>query len=73
MNTLVDPLDETVDFKIEDHGSLVLVHPRTPWAGEWIDEYVDPTAQWWGDRLVVEPRYLEDLVVGMIEAGGRVA
>jgi hypothetical protein len=60
----------SVDFRIEDHGSIVVVQPLTPQAGEWIEENV-PTEpwQWLGGGLCVEHRYAEPLIEGIVEDG----
>lgn len=57
------------DYRVENHGSLCLVHPISQDAKNWIDEHVDPDAQWFGGGLAVEPRYLSALVDGMRDAG----
>jgi len=56
-------------FTVEDHGSLMLVRPLTKDVDEWLHEHVDPEAQWFGKALVVEPRYLPNLLNGMIDEG----
>jgi hypothetical protein len=56
-------------FNIENHGSIVLVRPLTEDVTAWLNENVDDEAQWFGDALVVEPRYVGPLVEGLIEQG----
>jgi hypothetical protein len=56
-----------MSFSIEPHGSIVLVRPLTNEAREWLEENTD--GQWWTGALAVEPRYVEGLVEGMVEAG----
>ena len=56
-------------FSIENHGSIVLVRPLTPDVNEWLEENTADEAQWFGGALVVEPRYLEPLVAGLIDEG----
>jgi hypothetical protein len=57
------------DFRVENHGSLVLVFPITQDAKDWLDENVRGEQQWFGSGLAVEPRYIADLIAGMYEAG----
>jgi len=57
-----------VDFEITDETTIVLVRPCNDWACDWINENVE-NPQWWGDRLVVEPRFVE----GLIELSGGTA
>jgi hypothetical protein len=52
-----------------DGGSLFLVHPLSDAARQWIEENVQEDAQWFGRYLVVEHRYIRNLVTGMLEAG----
>ena len=53
------------DFRYEDHGSVALIVPLNDIAHDVLENRVSNEAQWWGDGLVVEPRYvgpiLEDL------------
>ena len=58
-----------MDVRIENHGSLFLVHPLTPCATQWIQENILEESQSFGDALVVEPRYIEVLVQGMVNDG----
>ena len=54
-------------FNVEDHGTLVLVRPLTADVEAWLVENTD--GQWFGNALVVEPRYVEALVEGMYAEG----
>jgi hypothetical protein len=60
-------------FRVEDHGSIVLVRPLTLDCQAWLHEHTpdegEDMAQWFGGALVVEPRYLEPLVTALIEEG----
>jgi hypothetical protein len=55
-----------------NHGSIVLVRPdrsdREAFAG-WCSEYLDPEAQFFGNALVVEPRYAANIVEALVGAG----
>jgi hypothetical protein len=61
------------DFTVAYHGSLCLVAPLTNECREWLEENVGDESQWFGGALVVEPRYLDNLVTGLIEDGGFVS
>jgi hypothetical protein len=69
-------LDARRDIGIENHGSLVLLRPYRRRARLWLREDVDTNGRWWGppsaSALVVEPRYVADIVAGAVEAGFRV-
>jgi hypothetical protein len=57
------------DFRVEYHGSIVLVRPLTEEAKAWLNDNVSADSQWMGDALAVEPRYIESLVEGMEGSG----
>jgi hypothetical protein len=49
------------------------VPPEHAKASAWVEDNVAGEAQFFGNALVVEPRYVADLVAGMREAGLEVA
>jgi hypothetical protein len=57
------------DALLENHFSIFLVRPLTAAASDWIETNVSEDRQYFGNSLVVEPRYVVDLVEGMREAG----
>ena len=57
------------DIVIEDHGSLILLRPLNDGADKWLREHTAEDAQWFGGALVVEPRYVSDIVNGAINDG----
>lgn len=59
------------DVHVENHGTLFLFHVLTDAGASWVGANIsDPT--FWGQAVVVEHRYAEDLANGMIESGLRV-
>lgn len=54
-------------FSIENHGSVMLVRPQSDDVTAWLRENTD--GQWLGGALAVEPRYVEPLVDGLLDAG----
>lgn len=54
-----------VDVRITNHGSLYLLNPQTDAARDWLSNNVSDDANWFGDMLPVEPRYMPDLLAGM--------
>lgn len=56
-------------FNIEDHGSIVLIRPLTADVSTWLGEHTAADAQWFGNALVVEPRYVVDIVTALVEEG----
>lgn len=62
------------DVEVTSDGSIARVVPRTAEARDWIDENVQTEEwMWFGGALCVEPRYLDDLTAGMMDAGLLVA
>lgn len=58
------------DFEVQHEGTIVLLHPLTDTGAKWISEHTDPdNRQFFGQALVVEHRYISDLLMG-IEADG---
>lgn len=61
-----------LDFKLENHGSLFLLRPLSSAAKVWIGEHLptdNPETQFWGDAIVIEPRYVAPIVDGIIGDG----
>jgi hypothetical protein len=58
------------DFFVRDCYSLVMVLPQAPAAEQWVEDHVSPEGFHpnWPD-LVVEPRYLDDLLEGVQSDG----
>ena len=58
------PLSEN-DFRVESYGSIFLLQPLTPAANEWVAQHIPDDAQRWGGAIVVEHRFIMDIVVGI--------
>jgi len=54
-----------LDVKVENHGSVLAFRLLTDEAREWVDANVNDEAQFFGNALVVEPRYAAHLAEGM--------
>lgn len=52
-----------------NEGSIWLCDPRTKKALTWIEKNVSGEAQWFAKRLVVEWRYVDAIVEGMVGDG----
>jgi hypothetical protein len=59
------------DFTAAHHGSLFLLHPLTPAATAWVDAHLPEDRMTWAGGVVVEPRYLDDIVNGILGDGLR--
>jgi hypothetical protein len=61
-----NPVDDTqCDFWVQNHGSLYLLIPQTEAAQDWVGENIPDDAQWFGKGIVVEHRYIYDIVDGI--------
>jgi hypothetical protein len=57
------------DFICENHGSLFLLIPRTGPASTWIEENLPSDRLTFGKGVVIEPRYVWAILVGLQEDG----
>lgn len=60
------------DVAVDDQGSIVLLRPISAAADAWINEHVE-VQQTWGDSIVVEHRFADAIIDGMIADGLEVA
>ena len=59
----------TSDLKVENQGSLFLVWPMTDAGRDWLEKTAPEDAQFIAAAMVVEPRYVEGVVVAAREDG----
>ena len=64
LNRLYSPT-RTVDFTVQNEGSIFLLRPHTQAAQDWISEHIPPDAQRFGNAVVIEHRYICDIVDGI--------
>lgn len=59
------------DFAVANHGSIVLLTPITPAALAWVEKCIgaDNGYQPYYPTVVLEPRYMEDVLVGIRKQG----
>ncbi len=57
------------DLLVQGGGSVYLVRPTSPLGVAWIDEHISPDATWFGGAVVVEHRYVADLLHGAVDDG----
>jgi hypothetical protein len=58
-----------VGFTFSDHGSIWLCIPNNAAALDHLREHTSDEAQWVGENLVVEPRYVAGLVMALQDSG----
>lgn len=60
-----------MDIRVENEGTITLLHPQTPAGTEWVEENIGQDngfqPQW--PTVVVEHRYVRDIIDGMIRDG----
>ena len=54
------------DFILIDHGSITILRGATDAAREWIDTYLPDDAMQWAGGVVIEPRYVDAIVSGLL-------
>lgn len=59
------PPNEVSDFSVQNEFTIFLLHPLTAAAREWIAEHISDDAQRFGDAVVVEHRYIGDIIDGI--------
>ncbi len=59
------------DFAVENHGSIFLLQPQNEQAVAWVEEHIGPENgyQPYFPTVVVEPRYIADIVEGIQNDG----
>jgi hypothetical protein len=59
------------DFLVENHGSILLLKPLSRSAVSWVEEHIgqDNGYQPFFPNVVVEPRYIADIVEGIQNDG----
>lgn len=58
------------DFLLDNHGSVCILNAITPDAAQWVDDHLPDDALCWGPvGTVIEPRYVGDIVQGVINDG----
>lgn len=57
------------DFVFTSHGSLWLLLPTNEQAREHLRSHIHAEHQWFGNCLVVEPRYVVDLANNLMNDG----
>ena len=61
------------DFSVRDEGSIFLLTPHTDEARAWVGEHIAEDAQQWGGAIVVEHRFIGDILAGIAADGLSIA
>ena len=57
------------DFVVEDHGSIFLLRALTPAANSWIEENLSEDRMTFCSAVVIESRYVVDILEGIAADG----
>ncbi len=53
------------DILVRNEGSIFLLHPLTAAGQGWLTKNIDPNAMTFGEAIVVEGRYISDILGGI--------
>lgn len=59
----------SIDFEVQNEGSIFLLRPLSDEAFQWIEDHIGEEAQFFGNAVAVEHRYIADIVDGIISDG----
>jgi hypothetical protein len=65
----VVPPGRGASFRFTREGGLALLRALSPMAEKWLAAHIGEEASWHQGALVVEPRYVPEIVDGIIDAG----
>lgn len=57
------------DFTLSDHGSVTILTALSSEGADWIDENLPDDVQMWGNGVVIEPRFVEAILDGLMTDG----
>ena len=57
------------DFSLQDEGSIVLLRMHTPVAQAWVEDHICEPTYWTPHAIVIEHRYIGDVLEGIIADG----
>lgn len=62
---VMNNMAKRLDALVEDQGSIILLRLLTKAARRWVSTNVGDDATYWCGALVIEPRYAQDVLLGM--------
>jgi hypothetical protein len=57
------------DFAVSNEGSMVLLSALSAEAKDWVEEFIPSDAQMWAGAVVIESRYINDILNGIQDSG----
>ena len=62
-------MTKRTDLMVHGHGSIYLLRPISRRGRRWIDTQISADRIEWAGAIVVEPRYVADIVRGALDHG----
>ena len=59
----------TTDFNVVDEGTIFLLQPIKAAAQDWVDAHIPANARYFGSAVVIEHRFIEDILHGITNDG----
>lgn len=57
------------DFTLNYQGTISLLRPVSEAAKEWVEDHLPSDRQYFGPSVVIEHRYVDDIINGIINDG----
>ena len=58
------------DFAVSNHGNVIILYALTDAAEQWAEDHLPGDVMMWGQNgYVVEPRYIGDILAGIVDNG----
>ena len=57
------------DIDFQNEGSITIMYARTPAGQDWVAEHIPEDAMTWGAGIVIEHRYVLDIMEGVLSDG----
>jgi hypothetical protein len=62
-------MGKAVDLLVHGHGTLYLLRAASERGQKWLDEHVSEDHQEWAGAILVEARFISDIVRGAVADG----
>jgi hypothetical protein len=57
------------DFTVRDEETIMLLFPESEAAREWVEEHLPDDCLTWAGAVVIEHRYVPDILAGIVTDG----
>lgn len=59
----------TPDFRVEDQGTITVLFPVTDAGREWVEQNLPSDAMYFCGGVIIEHRYVQDILFGIVNDG----